>query len=309
MESLGSRLRREREAQSLTMEDVAQRTRIKISYLEAIERDDSSGLPGGFFYRSFVRQYARALELPDNFGEAELEALIREEEAIERERNAAPKEREYRVPPVPMEGVVPSTETRKWIVGVSVLASVLVVCSIAYALWERYRSRAVEGAETTIQTAAKPVETPAPAPAATTTFPPEEGVGAGSTAAAEPSPATPAQEQEPKPAETAAPPTEVATQSPAPAVSGAVRVSLRATEDVWVEATSGGRRLYSGTMKAGTSTAVASDRPIRVKLGSAGAMEIEHNGALIPAAGPRGVVRTLTFRQDGYEGGTDAPNR
>ncbi len=61
MQSLGSRLRKERESQKLTIRGIADETKITVRYLEAIEADDMTAFPGEFFYRAFVRQYSRHL--------------------------------------------------------------------------------------------------------------------------------------------------------------------------------------------------------------------------------------------------------
>ena len=60
---IGEELRRERQRQGFTLNDIALRTRITIRSLEAIEADDFDRLPGLVFARSFVRLYAIDLKL------------------------------------------------------------------------------------------------------------------------------------------------------------------------------------------------------------------------------------------------------
>jgi len=65
-EKFGARLRQRREAQGIDLDAVAHRTKIKLSLLVALERDDVSGWPGGLFRRAFIRAYAQAVGLdPD----------------------------------------------------------------------------------------------------------------------------------------------------------------------------------------------------------------------------------------------------
>ena len=65
-ESLGARLRRRREEQSIALSTIVEQTKIKLSWLEALERDDVSRWPTGIFGRAFVRAYAHAIGLqPD----------------------------------------------------------------------------------------------------------------------------------------------------------------------------------------------------------------------------------------------------
>jgi transcriptional regulator with XRE-family HTH domain len=64
--SFGARLRLQREQQQIALSTIAERTKIKLSLLEALERDDMSQWPGGIFRRSYVRAYAQAIGLsPD----------------------------------------------------------------------------------------------------------------------------------------------------------------------------------------------------------------------------------------------------
>lgn len=64
MGTVSGTLRAERERAGLSLEDISARTRIKISFLEAIERGQFESLPGTFFTRAFLRTYARELNLP-----------------------------------------------------------------------------------------------------------------------------------------------------------------------------------------------------------------------------------------------------
>jgi cytoskeletal protein RodZ len=66
MEPLGTRLKRAREQRGITLRQIAEATKISVSALEAIERNDFRRLPGGIFSRSFLRAYADEVGLdPD----------------------------------------------------------------------------------------------------------------------------------------------------------------------------------------------------------------------------------------------------
>ncbi|HYS27446.1 MAG TPA: helix-turn-helix domain-containing protein [Vicinamibacterales bacterium] len=54
----GSRMRQAREQRGVSLRQIAERTKISVSQLEALERNDISRLPGGIFSRAFVRSYA-----------------------------------------------------------------------------------------------------------------------------------------------------------------------------------------------------------------------------------------------------------
>jgi len=55
---VGSRLRAAREANEISLREIAATTKISVSALEALERNDFAELPGGIFTRAFVRAYA-----------------------------------------------------------------------------------------------------------------------------------------------------------------------------------------------------------------------------------------------------------
>lgn len=61
MESIGRYLRRERELRQVSLEELAQTTRIPLKMLQHIEDDDFEKLPGEIFARGFLKCYARAL--------------------------------------------------------------------------------------------------------------------------------------------------------------------------------------------------------------------------------------------------------
>jgi transcriptional regulator with XRE-family HTH domain len=65
-ESFGARMREQRERQQVALSTIAEQTKIKVSLLEALERDDVSHWPSGIFRRAFIRAYAHAIGLePD----------------------------------------------------------------------------------------------------------------------------------------------------------------------------------------------------------------------------------------------------
>src|SRR5205085_11207009 len=55
---VGRTLREARERRGVSLRQIANATKISMSALEALERNDISRLPGGIFTRAFVRSYA-----------------------------------------------------------------------------------------------------------------------------------------------------------------------------------------------------------------------------------------------------------
>lgn len=83
MESVGDRLKQARESRGLSLGDVAQATKIPVTALTALERNDLARIPGGIFGRSFVRGYAQQVGLdPDTI----VQDFADEVKQFERER-------------------------------------------------------------------------------------------------------------------------------------------------------------------------------------------------------------------------------
>src|SRR5262249_14225916 len=65
MGSFGERLQREREMRGITLEEIADSTKIGTRSLRALEQEDFDKLPGGIFNKGFVRAYARYLGIDE----------------------------------------------------------------------------------------------------------------------------------------------------------------------------------------------------------------------------------------------------
>ncbi len=63
MESIGRYLKNEREIRQVTLEELAQTTRIPLRHLSNLEDDRLERLPGDVFVRGFLKSYARAVGL------------------------------------------------------------------------------------------------------------------------------------------------------------------------------------------------------------------------------------------------------
>src|SRR5512147_1825134 len=62
-QTIGQRLKAEREEQRLTLEKVFEATRIRVQYLQALEADDLSVMPSPVQARGYLRNYAEYLGL------------------------------------------------------------------------------------------------------------------------------------------------------------------------------------------------------------------------------------------------------
>lgn len=67
-------LARSRQKKGVSLEQIAERTKISLQFLRAIEAEEFHKLPGGIFSTSYLRQYASVVEMDP----AELLALYTE---------------------------------------------------------------------------------------------------------------------------------------------------------------------------------------------------------------------------------------
>jgi cytoskeletal protein RodZ len=65
MELSGARLNHARTMANLVLQDIADRTKISLRFLAAIENDDFSALPGHVYIYGFTRAFARAVGLDE----------------------------------------------------------------------------------------------------------------------------------------------------------------------------------------------------------------------------------------------------
>ena len=63
LSELGNRLKEAREAKGLTLEQLQEITKIQVRYLVGIEEGNYSMMPGKFYTRAFIKQYAEAVDL------------------------------------------------------------------------------------------------------------------------------------------------------------------------------------------------------------------------------------------------------
>lgn len=79
---IGQLLKEERIAQKLSLEDIQEMTKIQKRYLKAIENNDFNSLPGRFYARAFIKEYALVLNMDHH---ALVEAFENQEEMMEEE--------------------------------------------------------------------------------------------------------------------------------------------------------------------------------------------------------------------------------
>ena len=262
MATIGERLRLRREQQGRSLAELAQQTCIASRYLLAIEADQPQLLPGHFFYRNFVRQYARALGSdPDSFDADLRSAATREDvdilpalSAAYQPAQAAPRTPRFRVA-LPL-----------------VLLFATVGLGGALALWWDRSQR--EEPAVAVRAAA-----PAPAPPA---VPPAHAASAV--------------------AEVKTPLPEMTEPAKEPAVEAPPRgMQISASEPTWISVASGGRTIFSGMLQTAEVREFAGLENARVITGNAAGIEVSWHGRNLGPLGPRGQVRTLLLTPENFE--------
>ncbi len=66
MASIGQDLKRERELRGISLQEIADSTRISLKFLQAVEEDRLDIIPGQFFVRGILRSYAKSIGLDEN---------------------------------------------------------------------------------------------------------------------------------------------------------------------------------------------------------------------------------------------------
>jgi len=125
---IGAKLKEAREAKHMSLEDVQNETKIQTRYLQAIEEGNFSMMPGKFYTRAFIRQYAESVGLdPELIMEEHANELpsSSEEEYIQYTRLQRHKEE------TPNKGSAIFTFLPKFIIGLLVIG-ILVVGYLFY---------------------------------------------------------------------------------------------------------------------------------------------------------------------------------
>jgi cytoskeleton protein RodZ len=272
MNSVGRILRSARERQGREVAEIADELCLTQQYLRAIEDDDVKNLPGTFFYKNFVKQYAAIVGVKDSEIRAGIEALTAaaDEPVLPGALAHAPIR--------PLDPIV-ADGNRSYFggarLGLSVggLVVVLMACSGFYAWWIRPAERPKPQApviQSSVQSSAQTVSQSAP--------------------------------QNPSPAATAT--VQVSAEGQTQTVDGINQVvlNLSATEKTWLSVTSDGKHLFSGFLEPSqTKTLSTGVEAARMTVGNAGGLEVRLNGKPIGPIGKSGQVRVVVFTPDNFQ--------
>ena len=270
---IGPALRNERNRQHLSLDEVAQGTRISQRFLQAIESGDMASLPGIVFARNFVRQYAVYLKLDP---EPLLAGMPR-----------------FDIDSAPLPNPPAKVTESRWTMTPATSAAVwclLAAGAAAGGWWYFERPRTPVPVSAAAPLAEQRIVPPQP-----TTPPAAEPAEVSNTA--------------PDPAQGLAESTPVAEgsmqQAAVPAVQAStdrsrpVQVVLTARESSWVQVTADGRTAFVGMLNANDSRSIGADSLVKVIAGNAGGLQISLNGKPLEPIGQAGQVRTVRLTAEG----------
>ena len=260
----GIKLREARERRGVSLRQIANATKISVSVLEALERNDISRLPGGIFGRAFVRSYAVEVGLDPEETIHDFIAQFPHDSVTAGHPTSKHVEDDDKLE---SDRRMVSTFLRLIVVSIPVVGVVL------------YFGTAGRRAQR--NAASRPVAvTSAPG---TMTSPQD-----AASAALETSPPTLAQP-------TATPPrsSPAAASGAHQAVTDRLTVQLSATRPCWVSATVDGQKAIDVVLQAGEARTVEVRRQLVLTAGDAAALTMTINGAATKPLGQAGQVVTV----------------
>jgi len=118
-ETIGQVLRSTREALPASLYQASRETKIRVDFLESMERDNFRFLSGGTYVKGMLRAYARWLDLDD-------EAVAAEFDKVHGRRTTTPIEKMVQEP----AQAAPKSKTPHWVIAAGVAAAMLLVLSL-----------------------------------------------------------------------------------------------------------------------------------------------------------------------------------
>jgi cytoskeleton protein RodZ len=291
--SFGEKLRRERELRAVTLDEIAEATKIGSRSLKALEDEQFDILPGGIFNKGFVRAYAKYLGIDEEQAVADYMTAVGESAAkpgpvsedviasiakkrSEPERKIDPEEK---------------SSSKLWVV----LAVVALLAAGTYSSWKYMQQRKIQKQADfeALKAAAKPsvlfpgelatsVKDVTPHPASQQAATPPATTPATTTA-------TPLTSAAPKPK----------SESPAATVPGEFAVKLHATEGAWVSIQADGKTVIEQLLSPDFERTITAKDKIVIKVGKPGAIEVSFNGKPVGPLGPADKTVTRTFTSEG----------
>ncbi len=270
MPTLGEELRQRRENKGLSFREVSDATHIGSRFLQAIESDDYSILPGGIFNRGFVRSYARYVGLDEE------QALVLYNQQLEAKGGEAPRSN------APSWDGIDEEVSSPWGTIALIILTLLILCAGGY-MGYRY----FNGGD-----AAKQMVESTPSASASVSSTPE--------VSSSPTPATTVTDS-PFPSQLASP-SPGATASPAPPLTGNLQVKVQIGENqCWLKVKSDENPAAEGTLNPGDVREFAASEKMVMSFGNAVGITATLNGRPMKLPLTKGVSSYVVLTKDNYQ--------
>jgi cytoskeleton protein RodZ len=254
----GEHLKRERELRGVSLDEIAAATRIKTSFLEALENGRWNELPGGAFNRGFVRATAHFLGLDEDGMVAEYALEIGGES-------------QAKAPSQP-SGALPR-DYRPALIAVSVFFLLLIgaVWFIHHRISVRRQKAAAAAmaAATTAASSTAPTKTPA---SAATNAAAATSIAPGATPATPPNPS----------------PAGPAVTNSAPSATDPLKLRLETSKTTRVQVNGDGKILFKGRLHSDDPKNFQAREGFEVVSNDPGVVKLQLNGQSVPFSGKAG---------------------
>jgi len=285
----GEKLRREREMRGVSLEEIAESTKIGTRNLRALEQEDFDKLPGGIFNKGFVRAYSRFLGLDEEQTVSDFDVALKEHQAVKGQAEIIQIAEE------------PEAERFRQFVFLVAALVLIAIIGITWYLVRRHHNAGDERARH---------ETIGESPRTST---PSKNQIAASAGAA---PTRPAQAMATTTSKTASETTSETVKSSSASISDSkisrsdavdrakdsaapIRLDVTAHEDSWLSIFADGKSLGQEILAAQKSRTIRAQKEVRLKLGNVAGVEVSFNGKPVNIDGEPKQVKEFTFTADG----------
>ncbi|MBO4368813.1 MAG: helix-turn-helix domain-containing protein [Desulfovibrio sp.] len=306
IEEFGASLREERESRGISLDDVANRLKISVRMLHALEEGDVENFPHIAYAKGFIRSYASFLGL----SQEEIADAVHALDPFTKESPAF----------VPVDAQPKSNQSSSFLIPFAVLFLVLGLLGAGgYYLWtsglaktayewviEKTKTFTTSEKTDTSNRRSAPLSgsrDDAPLPTQNGKVPAsnpdtaERNLIAGNPQkdTQQSSDALSAFPQNPVSSSEAGQNQPKEPNQPSQPAGGAQQVVITATEACWIHSTADSTETRQFSLRKGDTFALTFREKLEVKLGNAGGVRFRYNGEELPPVGKAGQVRTVIF--------------
>ncbi len=267
----------------VSLEEIAETTKIGTRLLKALEEEQFDLLPGGIFNKGFVRAYAKYLGMDEDQAvadylhaagnaEPDVQLMAHQNQGVESRYSDSDSSARRGFPLLP------------------VLILLLAVVG-GFGAWRLYQQHVEERqawrAEKEAAAAAQPPESTSPQGASS-----QAGQTSPTQSPVTNSQVTPSAEQ---------PPSAAGTGSNSLLPASGFEVVVKTTGRAWLSLKADGKYVTRGVLDAGQERTLHANQEIVVWTGNTGATQVSFQGKPVPLEGGQNEARVLVFKPDGLQ--------